>query len=249
MASKRFDLTGRVALVTGGGTGLGRGCAEALAEAGAKVVVAGRRTEPLKIVAANTAGDWIACDVSDSDSVDAVVRAVLQRHGQLDILVNCAGLNLRGPSLEYGGAEWDQVHAVNTRGTFLCCQAAARAMKERKYGKIVNIGSLASEAGFPNIVAYASSKGGVRQLTKSLAIEWAPFGIRVNCIEPGFFRTEFTEPLFQNPAWVQKITARIPLGHAGSPEDIGAAAVYLCAPASDYVTGELLCVDGGVLAG
>jgi NAD(P)-dependent dehydrogenase (short-subunit alcohol dehydrogenase family) len=249
MGSSGFDLTGRVALVTGGGTGLGRGSAAALRDAGAVVVVAGRRTEVLSAVATEIGGDWVACDVVDPASVDAAVRAVVERHGSLDILVNSAGLNLRGASLDYPDADWDRVHAVNTKGTFLCCQAAGRVMRPRGYGKIVNIASLASEAGFPNIVAYASSKGGVRQLTKSLAVEWAPYGIRVNAIEPGFFRTEFTEPLFQNPAWVEKVMGRIPLGRPGRPEDLGGSVVYLAAAASDYVTGELIRVDGGVLAG
>lgn len=249
MGKSGFDLSGRIALVTGGGTGLGRGSAVALREAGAVVIVAGRRPEPLAAVASEIGGDWVACDVTDARSVGTAIEAVVARHGRLDILVNSAGLNLRGPSLEYPEADWDRVHAVNAKGTFLCCQAAGRVMRARGYGKIINIASLASEVGFPHIAAYASSKGGVRQLTKSLAVEWAPYGIRVNAIEPGFFHTELTEPLFRDPAWVQRVTARIPLGRIGLAPDLGGTVVYLASPASDYVTGELIRVDGGALAG
>lgn len=249
MATKAFDLSGRVALVTGGGTGIGRGSAIALRAAGASVTIVGRRSEPLEAVAAEIKGEWATCDVTDGRNVQATVEMVAAKHGRIDILVNSAGLNVRGPSFEYPEAEWDRVHAVNTKGTFLCCQAVGRVMRAHGYGKIINIASLASEIGLPNVAAYASSKGGVRQLTLTLAVEWAPFGIRVNAIEPGFFRTELTEPLFQNRAWVERIMARIPLGRPGQVEDLGGTVVYLASPASDYVTGELIRVDGGVLAG
>lgn len=249
MAYKGADLTSRVALVTGGGTGLGRGAAEALRAAGAEVAILGRRADVLARAAEEIGATAVAGDVADQASIEAAVAEVHARFGRLDILVNAAGLNLRGDSFEYSAEEWDRVHAVNTRGTFLCCQAAGRLMRQAGYGKIVNIASLASEIGFPRIVAYASSKGGVRQLTKALAVEWAPHGIRVNGIAPGWFRTELTEAMFNDPAWVARVTSRIPMGVPGRPEDLGGTVVFLASPMSDYVTGELISVDGGALAG
>lgn len=243
-----LDLSNRVALVTGGGTGLGKASAAALAEAGATVFAMGRRRDVLERAASDLGGRAVVGDVTDPQSVQAVVDEILAGHGRLDILVNAAGLNVRGDSFEYTVEDWDHVHAVNTRGLFLVCQAAGRVMRDNGYGKIINIASMASEIGFPRIVAYGSSKGGVRQITLGLAVEWAKAGIRVNAIEPGWFRTELTEPLFQDEAWVAKITSRIPMGKAGRPEDLGGTVVFLASPASDYVTGALIRVDGGALA-
>ncbi|PVE22291.1 short-chain dehydrogenase [Microvirga sp. KLBC 81] len=248
MAYNKTELSSRVALVTGGGTGLGKAAAEGLRAAGARVFIMGRREDVLHRAAEDIGAEPVVGDVSDRASVESVVARVLEKGGRLDILVNAAGINLRGESLDYPEDQWDQVHAVNTRGTFLCCQAAGRIMRSAGYGKIINIASLASEIGFPRIVAYASSKGGVRQLTKALAVEWAPFGIRVNGIEPGWFRTELTEPLFHDAEWVKKITSRIPMGYAGKPEDLQGAVVFLASGMSDYITGELIRVDGGALA-
>jgi NAD(P)-dependent dehydrogenase (short-subunit alcohol dehydrogenase family) len=248
MVYSKMDLSSRVALVTGGGTGLGKGSAEGLREAGAQVVIMGRREDVLRKAAEDIGAEFVVGDVVDRASVESAVAQVAKKFGRLDILVNAAGVNLRGESFDYPEDQWDYVHAVNTRGTFLCCQAAGRVMRSAGYGKIINIASLASEIGFPRIVAYASSKGGVRQLTKGLAVEWAPFGIRVNGIEPGWFRTELTESLFHDEEWVRKVTSRIPMGYAGKPEDLQGAIVFLASGMSDYITGELIRVDGGALA-
>jgi NAD(P)-dependent dehydrogenase (short-subunit alcohol dehydrogenase family) len=249
MAFNAFDLSSRIAFVTGGGTGLGKGAARALKKAGAQVIIFGRRADVLKKAAAELGCEAMTGDVANAQSIQTAIAEVGRRHGRLDILVNAAGINLRGDSLDYSEADWDAVHATNTKGTFLACQAAGRIMKPAGYGKIINIASLASEIAFPRIVAYASSKGGVRQLTKGLAVEWANTGICVNGIEPGWFRTELTEPLFHDPQWVARIMARIPKGRAGTPDDLEGPVVFLASPASDYVTGEMICVDGGALAG
>ncbi|WP_395455650.1 SDR family NAD(P)-dependent oxidoreductase [Azospirillum melinis] len=243
-----LDLTGRVALVTGGGSGLGRAAAERLAAAGATVVVAGRREDVLRQAAAAMDGDWIACDVADTASVGTLFDTLAARHARLDILVNAAGLNIRNAALDVAEPEWDLVNGVNAKGTFFCCQAAARLMKANGHGKIVNIGSMASEIGIPNASVYCASKGAVRQITMALAAEWAPYGIRVNAIMPGWFRTELTERLFADEAWRTRVLARIPLGRPGQPSEVADLALFLASPLSDYLTGETIRLDGGALA-
>lgn len=246
--SLSIDLKGRIALVTGGGTGLGRAGTDALVAAGATVVIAGRRRDVLERAAAEAGAQAMTCDVSDPAETRALVDRIVDTHGRLDILVNAAGLNIRGDSFDYGPDDWDTVHAINTRGLFFMSQAAGRVMRENGYGKIVNIASMASEIGIPFIVAYGSSKGGVKQITQGLAVEWAKSGIRVNAIEPGWFRTELTEPLFHNPQWVAKVENRVPMGRAGLPEEVGGAIAFLASPLSDYITGTVIKVDGGALA-
>lgn len=243
-----IDLAPKVALVTGGGTGLGKAAAAILKQAGCTVYIMGRRLDVLERAASEVGAIVLDGDVADEGAVQAVVNRINANEGRLDVLVNAAGVNLRGESFDYSLVDWDRVHAVNTRGLFLCCQAAGRLMRRAGYGKIINIASLASELGMPNIVAYCSSKGGVRQITRGLAVEWAPHGIRVNAVEPGWFRTEFTEPLFHDPAWVERITRRIPMQHAGRPDDLAGTILFLASAMSDYVTGQLIGVDGGVLA-
>ena len=253
MAGPSFDLTGKVALVTGGGTGLGRGIAVGLAAAGAFTVVAGRRQQRLEAAVAEMAqaggkGAWLTADVSRVDEARRLVESVRSRHGRLDILVNAAGINRRGPMLEFSERDWDEVMATNLKGLFFCSQAAARVMKDQGGGKIIHVASLTAERGFPNVAPYGASKAAVAQLTKSMAVEWAPHKITVNAIGPGWFRTEMTDVVFRDAEWAARTLARHPLGRFGVPEDLAGAAVFLASPAGDYVTGQVLYVDGGYLA-
>jgi len=249
-----FDLTGKVALVTGGGRGLGRGIAFALAQAGADVAVTSRTKSQLEetakaIEALGRRAFAVTCDVTQPESIEKTVEAVLDRFGRLDILVNAAGVNERMPSLEVTPELWDLIVDTNLKGTFFCCQAAAKVMKEQGGGKIINIGSLASEIGLPRRVPYTAAKSGVLGLTKALAVEWASYNICVNAIGPGYYRTEMTEPLFADKEWTKKLLARIPMKRAGLPEDLAGAVIFLASKASDYITGQIIYVDGGFLAG
>lgn len=248
MAGFGINLAPRVAVVTGGATGLGRGAAEALKAAGAEVVIVGRRPDVLEKAAAAIGCHTMACDITDRAQVVQAFGRIRDEHGRLDILVNAAGLNLRGDSFTFADQDWDEVHAVNGRGSFITSIEAARIMREAGSGKIVNYCSYGSANGLPRSVAYASSKGGVRQMTKSLAIEFAPLGIQVNGIEPGWFRTEMTSKLFDDPAWVERTNARIPMGRVGAVSDLAGALLFLASPMSDYVTGIMMPVDGGAQA-
>jgi gluconate 5-dehydrogenase len=252
-ASSPFGLDGRVALVTGGGSGLGLAMARGLAQAGARVVISGRDVARLERAAATLLGEelevgTLAFDVTDETAVAASMAALEKNHGALDILVNNAAANRRQPLDTFLLDEWRALQAANVDGPFLVTRAALPGMKARRRGKIINICSLASDLGRPDIVPYAASKGALKMLTRALAVELAPFNVQVNGIVPGFFDTDMNAPLVadaQFTAWVER---RVPAGRWAKPPEIAGAAVFLASPAADFVTGHLLHVDGGFAA-
>jgi gluconate 5-dehydrogenase len=248
-----FDLSGRTAVVTGGGSGLGFAIARGLAQAGARVVINGRNRAKLDAAAAHLVADGhavsvTAFDVTDEAAVNAGMADIERALGPVDILVNNAAVNIRKPFDQYSLAEWRTLQEANFDGPFLVTRTVVPGMKARRRGKIINICSLASDIGRPNIVAYAASKGGLRMMTRALAVELAPHNVQVNGISPGFFKTEMNTALIGNAdfsAWVEK---RTPAGRWGDPPEIAGAAVFLASPAADFVTGHLLYVDGGFTA-
>lgn len=246
-----FSLTGKVAVITGARRGLGRAMASALAAAGADVVTVSR--EPASELAAELERAGRRCvplsaDLEDPGEVDTVIPQATKALGRVDILVNNAGTITRSPALNVTPDDWHRVLQVNLHAVFRLCQAATREMLPRKRGKIINVASLMSFEGGILVSPYAASKGAVGQLTKALANEWAPHGINVNAIAPGYMATDLTRALQEDPARNPAILARIPAGRWGRPEDLGGAVVFLASEASDYVHGHLLVVDGGWLA-
>lgn len=248
-----FDLSGRVAIVTGGGGGIGRPMAVALAVAGAEVFVAGRKSTPLyetcqQMAAGPGRGHVLALDVTTPSEIARAFDGVVERTGRLDILVNAAGGQLREAAFDIDEAGWDRLMAVNLKGVFFACQAAARHMRRAGRGRIVNLSSLTGEIGLPRLAAYGASKGGVNQLTRALAVEWAEHGITVNAIGPGRIRTPMTEDVFSNPATAESFLSRIPMRRPGEPSDLTGALLFLASDASSYMTGQILYIDGGWLA-
>jgi NAD(P)-dependent dehydrogenase (short-subunit alcohol dehydrogenase family) len=253
MSLSKMDLTGKVALVTGGGRGLGREMALALAEVGADVAVASRTISALEKTAEEIRRRGsrslpLPTDVSKVDQINKMIKDTLDEFGRIDILVNNAGTVIRKPSLEITEADWDRVVNTILKASFFCAQAVARVMIKQKKGKIINIGSLTSVRSLPRIIPYVASRGGILQLTKGLAVEWAPYNINVNAIGPGYFKTQQTASLFADKEWVKKTIARIPLGRTGIPQDLAGVVVFLASEASDYITGQMIFVDGGWLA-
>ncbi|MBX6323055.1 MAG: glucose 1-dehydrogenase [Rhodospirillaceae bacterium] len=248
---RQFSLDGRRALVTGASRGIGRRLALALAEAGADVAVAARSQAALEETAAairalGRVAAVVPMDVADHGAVMAGVEQAAAALGGLDILVNNAGMEEVRPALEVDERLWDRILDTNLKGAFFCAQAAARRMGAG--GAIVNVCSLTSEAGISAAVPYTASKSGLLGVTRGLAAEWAPRGIRVNAIGPGYFRTELTEVFYRDEAWQQRMLAKIPLGRFGELDDLAGATVFLCSDAARYITGQLLYIDGGITA-
>jgi NAD(P)-dependent dehydrogenase (short-subunit alcohol dehydrogenase family) len=250
-----------VALITGASRGIGRAIAQGLAEAGASVALSSRTQADLLqtakgIRALGARAEAFPADVARVAEIQALVRDVLVRMGQIDILVNVAGVNRRAPSTEITEEDWDTVLDLNLKGLFFTSQAVGRYWIEtrrfapehnRGKGKIINIGSIAGDKGSPRRAPYTASKSGVLGVTRTLAVEWATEGICVNCLAPGYIETELTKPLFDDPTFTTSFHNRVPMGRRGYPVDLVGAAVFLAAPASDYLTGQTIVVDGGFL--
>lgn len=253
MAYAPFDLTGRVAVVIGGTSGIGRALAHGLAEAGADVVPTSRRGERVDAVASEIEARGrrsvrVATDVSERASLQALLDRCLDAFGKVDILVNCAGRTKRTSTLDLSEEEWQAILDTNATGTLRACQVFGRHMIERRYGRIVNIASIASFVGLHEVTAYAASKFAVAALTKSLAIEWARHGVCVNAIAPGVFRTALNEKLLDGTDRGRELLMRTPMQRFGRVEELAGAAIFLASDAASFVTGHLLVVDGGFLA-
>jgi gluconate 5-dehydrogenase len=248
-----FQLNGKTAVVTGGGGGLGQAICRGFASAGARVAVADssfERAEETARLIANDGGEAIAesLDVTNKAQVDELVARIASEGQGLDIIVNCAGRAIRGTAIDYTEADWDAIIDVNLKGTFLCCQAAARHMVERRRGKIINIASIGGFVAYPGSIAYLASKGGVVQLTRGFAVELAPYNVQVNAIAPSLFETGMTQGTRSDPESQRYFMDRTPVGRKGQPEEIVGAAIFLAADCSGMVTGHVLAVDGGFLA-
>ena len=252
--SELFDLSGRVAVVTGASRGLGQYFGRALAKAGADLVITARKKEDLaefqaEIESLGGKAFAVALDVHCQDSIKNMVSEAIGHYGKIDILVNNAGCNVRKPALDVSWDEWNLILNTNLRGTFFVAQEVARHMVDAKYGRIINIGSVTSVAGYAGLGPYCASRGGVKQLTMSLADDWGQYGITVNCLAPGWFKTKQNEVLYNNEEWLAYICDRIPLGRPGKPNDLDGSVVFLASQSSEYVTGQTLLVDGGISTG
>jgi 2-deoxy-D-gluconate 3-dehydrogenase len=248
-----FDLHGRVALVSGASRGIGRAIALALADAGAEVALAARSVEALGTVAQEVEATGcraivIPTDVTRLDQVRAMVDQTVERLGHLDILVNAAGVGARQPTVDLTEADFDRVYAANIKQVTFACAAAGRHFLAQRSGKIINLASLTTTLGLPGRALYGSTKGAVAQLTRALAVEWAPAGVCVNALAPGWIDTELARPVLQQPEFRRWVIDRTPMGRVGEPADLGGAAVFLASSAADFITGQILYVDGGFIS-
>ena len=254
MSENLFDLTGKVALVTGSSRGLGQYFARALARAGADLVVTSRTIDSLapvkkEIEEIGRQALPLELDVRDYDSIQRMAETAYDHYGKIDILVNNAGCNVRKSAVDITWEDWDLVVNTNLKGTFFTTQAVAKKMIPRRYGRIINIGSVTSVFGYANLAPYCASRGGTKQLTMSLADDWGRYGITVNCLAPGWFKTSQTAVLYEDVTWVEYITDRIPMKRPGKPNDLDGAIVFLASDASEYLTGQTILVDGGISTG
>jgi NAD(P)-dependent dehydrogenase (short-subunit alcohol dehydrogenase family) len=249
-----FDLTGRVALITGASRGLGQTFARALARAGADVAITSRTLDSLRsfrqeVESTGRRAVPLELDVRDQASIRRAVDGAHAAFGQIDILVNNAGCNVRKRATDVTWDDWNLVLDTNLRGAFFVAQSVATHMIARGSGRIINIGSVTSMFGFAGLGPYGASRGGIRQLTMSLADDWGPHGITVNCLAPGWFKTEQNKVLYEDKEWVDYLVDKIPLRRTGRPEDLEGAVVFLASDASAYITGQTLLVDGGITTG
>jgi NAD(P)-dependent dehydrogenase (short-subunit alcohol dehydrogenase family) len=253
MGHPGLDLTSKIAVVIGATSGIGRTLALGLAQAGADVIATGRREDLVRSAATEIQhmgrrSMALACDVGKRASVEALHSAVTERFGRVDILVNCAGITKRTPSTDVSEKEWNDIFETNLTGTLRACQIFGRKMIDRKYGRIINIASVASGRGFFEVAAYAASKAGVVSLTKTLAMEWSKHGVCVNAIAPGIFRTDINKTLLDGTPRGEEFIVRTPMRRFGKLEELVGAAVFLSSDAASFVTGHVLAVDGGFLA-
>lgn len=253
MAYKPLDLTGRVAVVIGGTSGIGRAIAHGLAEAGADVVPSARRIQPVEATAKEIEARGrrtlrIASDVGDRHSLEQLRDQTIAELGQVDILVNCAGRTKRSPTIDFPEEDWDGIIETNLNGTLRACQVFGKHMLERRYGRIINIASLSTFVALLEVAAYSASKAAVASLTKSLALEWSPHGVNVNAIAPGVFETDLNRHLLHDTPRGNEFKTRTPMKRFGNVEELAGAAIFLASDAASFVTGEVLVVDGGFLA-